>query len=185
MLHDETVNGRRADDKPWGRRDETDKAYRAFCIYRELGPGPGRSLHSAYRRYVEERDGEDPGAGICAPSYFQAWSSRHDWVARVRAWDAYLDRQAREAAEEEYLENLQKFREKRLSLAQKVFEGGDELLTKLLGRVGTLEPDEIEASDLWRHIKALVELFELASTAEQEALGIERLIDILKEQGKL
>lgn len=58
------------------RRDETDPAWKAFLCYRNMGEE--RTLDKArialgrrpgYMRVIEE------------------WSSRHEWVSRVRAWD--------------------------------------------------------------------------------------------------
>ncbi|MGH8965906.1 MAG: hypothetical protein ACRDXB_11340 [Actinomycetes bacterium] len=67
-----------ADD--WERRDgETTPAFEAFRTYRDLGAG--RSI-----RTVREALGK-------SSQLLERWSSTHDWVARVRAFDAHRDAQ--------------------------------------------------------------------------------------------
>ncbi len=65
--------------EPWERRqDESDKAFQAFQVYRDLGPK--RSYRS-----VAQRLGK-------AGSLVSRWSSRHQWVSRSAAFDAEADR---------------------------------------------------------------------------------------------
>lgn len=83
---------------PWDRREkETAKSYRAFCIYRDLGPS--RSQPKAWGQYRLES-----GLKAADPTgTFRAWSSDNSWVSRAEAWDAHEEqcrRQAREDARE-------------------------------------------------------------------------------------
>lgn len=72
--------------QPWDPLPkETAKAYAAFCAYRDLG-GTLRS----HARVISEGKGSNKEVG--------QWSSRHNWVSRARAWDAYADQRNREAA---------------------------------------------------------------------------------------
>lgn len=68
------------------RGDETAAAFRAFAIYRNLGPG--RTVAQVAK--LLERN----------PSNLEKWCTRHDWVARAAAFDAV----AEVAAADEVLE---------------------------------------------------------------------------------
>lgn len=62
---------------PFDRRsDETIRAWNAFCLYRDMG---------------QERTLEKTQAALNRPPGYvrqlATWSSRYDWVSRVRAWD--------------------------------------------------------------------------------------------------
>lgn len=69
---------------PWERQPgETDSAWAAFVVYRDDGPGE-RSLAKLGRKFGKNKEN------------FERWSSTWDWVARVRAYDVFLDRKKRE-----------------------------------------------------------------------------------------
>ena len=75
----------------WDRiKVDTDKSFRAFTFYRDMGPE--RSLAK-----VREKLGKDPGYG----RQLEVWSSKHRWVARAGAYDGYLDRERQKKAAEE------------------------------------------------------------------------------------
>jgi len=68
-------NGR----KSWHRLpDETSEAYRAFCIFLNLGSQ--RSLHKAAQE-IEGRPIEK----------LNAWADRSDWIARTELCEHYLE----------------------------------------------------------------------------------------------
>lgn len=74
-------------EHPWDRQpQETDQAWSGFVLYRDLGPAV-RTLAKAAK-----------AASKSAPLFLD-WSQRWDWVARCRAYDAYLDKKKREADE--------------------------------------------------------------------------------------
>lgn len=94
-----------AERHPWDRLDsETDKAFEAFCIYRDLGPSV-RSL----RRVVEKRRGYPKKTQKVpnVPPFIKRWSSKFRWVERARAWDIEQDRLVQEQFA---AENLQRRR---------------------------------------------------------------------------
>lgn len=65
----------------WQRqKNETARAFAAFCAYRDLGPG--RSLDKAWGLL----SGRDPMKK--APGRIQEWSRSFQWVRRCEAWDA-------------------------------------------------------------------------------------------------
>lgn len=66
-----------ADDYVWTRREgETSPAYEAFRTY--LGMGPSRSLAKVAKDLNKSMQ------------LLAGWSSKHEWVERVRAHDQYL-----------------------------------------------------------------------------------------------
>jgi hypothetical protein len=79
---------------PWERQaDESDRAFAAFVVYRDLGGR--RSLDEVCRRLYPR---SQTGRKRAATGRVQLWSTRHRWVARARAWDAERDRLSRQAA---------------------------------------------------------------------------------------
>jgi hypothetical protein len=56
--------------------DESAQAYHALCTYAQLGPD--RSLAATCQREGKSR------------AVIERWSSKHAWVARVKAFDAYV-----------------------------------------------------------------------------------------------
>lgn len=72
--------------KPYDRLpEESNPAYEAFAIYRDMGTG--RSTDAVVQRTGKNR------------ALIHRWSSENSWVARVRAYDEYVDTQARQKAE--------------------------------------------------------------------------------------
>lgn len=71
------------DAQPGNRIDgEGQKAFEAFCAYRDLGPT--RSLARVAQELAKSR------------TIVARWSAEYAWVERAAAWDDYADRQARE-----------------------------------------------------------------------------------------
>lgn len=67
----------------WARQPgETDKAFEAFAVYRDLGPA--RSLTIAGRELGKSK------------ATLERWCVRFKWVERVSAWDDEADRLSRE-----------------------------------------------------------------------------------------
>ena len=75
---------RRDEIKPWERQPgETEKAWQAFKLYRDLGEG--RTLQEVSRKLSKHQ------------SNVSRWSKKWRWQSRVMAWDMEVDRQARKA----------------------------------------------------------------------------------------
>lgn len=73
-------------NKEWERvPGETQKAFEAFCIYRDMGAS--RSLQKVADRL-----------GKCS-RLIKKWSSQDGWVKRTTAYDDYMDRKARGVVE--------------------------------------------------------------------------------------
>lgn len=83
--------------EPWARQaNETSRAYKAFSIYRDLGPRK-RSLIEAARRYYQDKT-------RVKPIQVGVWSAKNNWVERCRAYDEFIDEQKRQKALDEILD---------------------------------------------------------------------------------
>jgi len=86
------------DRKPWERQpDETDRAWAAFRVYRDLPPAE-RSYGAAFRKTYQKP------ANYQAPQWYRQWANRHGWRDRVEAWDRHLDDVGRAVTERERVE---------------------------------------------------------------------------------
>lgn len=76
---------------------ESSRAFRAFAIYRDLGPS--RSLNAAYRH---AKGSQDPA--LRAHAVWSGWSSKFDWPVRAAAYDDHVDAQIRHEREARFRE---------------------------------------------------------------------------------
>ncbi|MFB6371597.1 MAG: hypothetical protein ABEN55_00445 [Bradymonadaceae bacterium] len=94
--------------QPWKRRDdETDAAWQAFRIYRDLGPA--RNFQKAWEKYADERGlkTEEPHGK------FWEWVREKSWEKRVKAYEAHKDemrlarhREKRREAQDELMKQV-------------------------------------------------------------------------------
>lgn len=124
----------------WDRQDgETDRAYEAFAIYRDMGVS---------------RSGGRVGAELGKSStLIDRWRSRWDWVARVALWDRLKDQELRDETEE-----------KRKSMLRKHADLGEKIVrlvdSKLMTYIGDDTPGvELSHKDLatWATTGTLIE----------------------------
>ena len=156
------------------RPDETAKAYQAFEIYRDLGPD--RSLERAGAALAKSRQALD------------IWARRHDWQARVRAFDEYVASRAADKAVETaasirarqakhaqamQLRAMQKFavagpEDMSVAEATRAFQVGAEVERKVMGideKVIVLRRDEVEPEEAARLIEELRRLEVIEGTS--------------------
>lgn len=91
------------------RQGETNKAWAAFCVYRDIG------LNRTYEKVCEKiyaaDDGQNPARNV---SQVRAWSKANDWIERCRDYDA--DRELAERAiraefdRDGYIKDLEKYK---------------------------------------------------------------------------
>lgn len=114
--------------KPWDRyARETDAAYTAFVIFRDLGPT--RSIVEAYRRrktgQVECRvHAKQAGGG------WNRWAGEFRWMERALAWDSHLQEQR----DLEYKRDMIREERRKRNLRIRC----DKTTTKILSRIDTL-----------------------------------------------
>lgn len=110
----------------WERQPgETAKAFKAFCVYRDLGPD--RSIAKA-------------GAALGQlPGGLEDWCSKNEWVKRSMAWDDEKDRQARQ----EQLDEIKKMRVRHARIAQKALE-------KVSAALDNINPKAMSNADVAR-----------------------------------
>jgi hypothetical protein len=77
---------------------ESQRAYRAFCVYRELGPG--RSLDQAWGRFRAASDPTKDRGLARRPGHWAAWSQKYQWVERAEAYDDLIEEETRNAVAE-------------------------------------------------------------------------------------
>lgn len=117
---------------PWERlKNETSKAYEAFCVYRDLGTE--RSITKTSQTLNKNR------------TTIGEWSTKFDWVKRAAAWDDEQDRIAREIAQKEQAEEIRKMRKRHSDLAKKMLETAEAALD-------AFDTDDIKASDISRMV---------------------------------
>lgn len=102
--------------QPWDQlSNESDQAYEAFCVYRNLGFS--RSLEKTAMR-VYNTDWE---ANI---RFVEEWAKKFDWEKRSHLWDAHWDqyhdrikRKAQQDAEARYIDSLPDIQEEQINIA--------------------------------------------------------------------
>lgn len=128
--------------KPWERQEgEGSKAWRAFCIYRDLGE------ERTVSKVVDRLEGKTIGY----MRVLQGWSSRWGWVARARAYDDHLEAQERKAWEDQRL----KMTRRHATMAQVA-------QTKALQALNALPPGEIPPATIVSLMKMGVDMERLA-----------------------
>ena len=120
--------------EPWERRKgETARAYEAFTVYRDMGAG--RSINKTAQNLTKNR------------TTIAEWSSKHEWVKRVAAWDAEQDRIARQAQ----IDEIKKMRKRHADLA-------NAMLVKAAKALQRIPEDEIKATDVSRMVDTAAKL---------------------------
>jgi len=102
---------------------EAKQAHEGFKIYRSLDPVK-RSLRLAcYYYFIRKKDlpPSTPPSKVVTTSrenQFHTWSAAHQWVKRVKAYDAYIDREARRA----HLEAVKSMRKRQAQQLERTAE---------------------------------------------------------------
>jgi len=154
--------------------EETPKAFAAFCQYRNLSAS-SRSIDTAWRRFrSSELDATNPLEADelsqlptrRAPKNWRDWSSKFFWVNRAVAWDAELDRKAREQLVKDHKAMLDKHRQLGAALIQRVAE-----------RLMTLSGGDLKVHDIPAYLKTGVAIerqaFELPDVVVQHSGQVE------------
>lgn len=117
----------------WDRMvGESTKAYKAFCLYRDMGPDD-----RSYAK-VGQRTGKTKQA-------IEKWGLRWNWVARATAYDDYTEVQTRAVQERE-----------RKAMAERHAKQAMLIQQKIIQRLQTLNPDDIPPSSITSMFEAAV-----------------------------
>lgn len=126
------------------QRDESVKAYRAFCMYRDLGPE--RSLDRVAEMLYPTKEGRK-GRKRAATGRLQEWSSRHRWVERAKTHDAEAARIDRQAWEQEQRE-----------MAKKRVRVSYRMLDLVAARLDSMSPEDVPLSYVAKWAEASAKL---------------------------
>jgi hypothetical protein len=119
--------------QPWERQpDESSPAFDAFVAYRD---DPDRSLRGVAARLHKSL------------TIVGRWSSKHRWVERCEAWDAYLDATRRDATAETVAD-----------VARRHVAAARMMQEKALLRLAGMHPSELTPTELLRFLLAAIHL---------------------------
>ena len=136
-------------DNSWDRqKDESEQAYAAFLIYRDMGAN--RSTEK-----VRQECGKNK-------RLIERWSSRWKWVERCRAWDNQLQKEAKKAAADE----LRKMYQRHVKIAMQLQN------VAIMSLVET-KPADIAPKDLVAFIKVATAIERESRIAELETARTE------------
>ena len=122
---------------PWNAQPgESPKAFAAFQIYLNLGPG--RSFQAAWRQYV----GRPDALAANVPGYFADWSRKNRWGDRARAWDIHAQELARVKMDAELAQEGQDLGRRRISAYKAILGVGSQLVIRASQDIALLSPDE-------------------------------------------
>lgn len=177
------------------REDETSKAFAAFVVYRDLGPG--RSYDKAYRAAKGQNKRQASGR-------WREWAAKFDWLKRAQDYDAHIDLQTRQKNESEHQAELETFRTRQKSLAQATTASCLKLLRLANARIDDLQKsyddwkklviaatDEKEREELMKQcpinlmsipnwVSSAARVAQVSTDAESQALAVNELLQILK-----
>ena len=152
--------------EPWERQpDESAQAFRAFAAYRDLGAT--RSVTAAYVKVT----GRLGARG--ARHWWYEWHSKYGWALRVNAWDAELDRQARQVQ----IDAVREMNERHITIARALFQ-------RVAQRLTTIEAGELSPQDIARWTEVAYKLERLARGEATERVDVvERVRQLAREMG--
>lgn len=110
----------------WLRQElESDQAWEAFAAYRDMGLS--RSVTEVSKKLNK------------SPQLLRRWSSVWQWAERVRAWDAFLDAEAREV----HISSIRDMNERQATLGRSMQAVGGHVVKKLMDRIASGEKPAI------------------------------------------
>lgn len=135
--------------KPWERqRGESQKAFEAFAIYRDMGST--RSIQKVAQKLTKSE------------ALLRRWSAKWNWVERAKEYDLEMDRQHRLQQEEE-----------RRKMAERHAKQAMMFQNKILERLRTLDPNRLTPADLIRWFDIAVKVERLARGESTEIHEVE------------
>jgi len=133
----------------WERqKDESSKAYAAFCVYRDLGPERSldKALSEANKKPTNRR-------------HWSRWMEKYRWYERAQAYDDYIERKMRKENEKKILDMSDRHARLAVVLQQKIAQ-----------RLQEIDPSELSPADIARWLDVATKL-ERLSRGEPTEIG--------------
>lgn len=163
-------------DKPIYEKleSETQKAYEAFCTYRDMG-----SSRSTAR--VMQEHGK-------SKAVIQGWCNDHNWVKRVEAYDLEQEAIARQILEEEnreaYRQKLRKYRQENEDIGNAFRATGVAMLKEVREFAKNLKASDIKVNNIANVVRSIETCMTMGDRFLSESLGVEKLLQQMKEDEK-
>jgi hypothetical protein len=119
---------------------ESQRAYRAFCIYRDMGPD--RSLDQAWKRFRAASGPTKDRGSARRPGHWADWSQKYHWVERAEAYDDFIEEENRIAGAERR-RKLHEARSQFQSEEQQRIENQVRNVDAVLDKMGTAPLNEV------------------------------------------
>ncbi len=146
----------------WVRlKNETAKAFQAFCIYRDMGIE--RSI---------EKVSKELGKSMVL---IERWSSRYNWGERAKAYDDYIEELKRKQNEKEILEMTKRHIKIALGMQAKIVE-----------RLKSLDVEKLSPMTLVKWLETSINIERLSRGVETEnkKTTVEGKIEIIPDDKK-
>lgn len=140
----------------WERRkdlNEGEQAYNHFCKYRDMKRPLPRSKRTINQ--VAKETGK-------SPKYLESLSVRFQWVARVQAYDDYMNEKVREEQEADII----RMRKVHAQIAQS-------MVTKAAKRLLTIPDEELSVSDIVKMVDIGVKIERLSRGEPTESTEVQ------------
>lgn len=163
-------------DKPIYEKleSETQKAYEAFCVYRDMG------ISRSLERVIQE--------GGRSSTIVQKWSSLHNWVERVNAYDLVQEAIARQILEEEnreaYRQKLRKYRQENEDIGNAFRATGVAMLKEVREFAKNLKASDIKVNNIANVVRSIETCMTMGDRFLSESLGVEKLLQQMAEDEK-
>ena len=145
---------------------ETQIAYEAFCVYRDMG-----SLRSVPR--VRDKIGG-------TSRRLEQWCSKHSWIARADVYDTDQEAIARQILEEEnresYREKLRKYRQENEEIGNALRATAVIVLKKFRTFANDLNPKDIKPSNAANIVRSIDTCLTQGDRLLSDSLAIEKLL---------
>ena len=131
---------------PWEKQEhETSKAYAAFCAYRDMGTDRSftKAIPIIFNNIPDDKIRLKYGQ-------ISAWSSKYGWVARVEAYDVYLEAKSRKEHELAIQKMVTEHAEAAVITRSKAMER--------IGLIGEKELNELTPKEALEYLKVTAEL---------------------------
>ena len=160
-------------DKPIYEKleDEPQKAYEAFCVYRDMG-----------KTRTIDRVRDEVGK---TSRHLQTLSYTHNWVKRVDAYDTDQEAIARQILQEEnresYRQKLRKYRQENEEIGNAFRATGIMMLKEVREFARNLKAENIKVNNIANVVRSVETCMTMGDRFLSESLGVEKLLQKMAE----